>query len=53
MKEVKIQCHSCDGRGWVHDTEYKTLKPIQILCPECGGEGYVEDELYEGEDEKK
>lgn len=46
--KVKIQCHSCDGCGFVHDVEYKTLKDVVLLCPECNGKGYVEDEKYEG-----
>lgn len=48
--EVKILCHSCDGKKYVMDTEFETGKTVKIPCPECSTRGYVTNDLYEGKE---
>jgi excinuclease UvrABC ATPase subunit len=49
---VKIQCHTCLEKGWIHETEYETLKDVAIVCPECDGHGYIEHLEYTKKEEE-
>ena len=46
MGLIKILCHTCEGEGFIDETEYKTHKLIKILCPECSGRGWVAGQGY-------
>jgi len=39
--KVKIRCHSCEGVGYVKETEFYFNEEIKVLCPECDGKGFV------------
>jgi DnaJ-class molecular chaperone len=49
-RNIKIFCHSCEGKGYVTEKAYPSGKTVQVVCPECNGEGYVDDILYEKEE---
>ena len=46
-EEVKIICHTCEGRKWIPEREYPDGREVKVVCPECDAEGYVEDEIWE------
>ena len=39
--KVKIRCHSCEGVGYVKETEFYFNEEVKVLCPECDGRGFV------------
>ena len=46
-KKVKIVCGGCDGKGWLHEIEYKTGKVVRVVCPVCKGKGFTYYEKWE------
>jgi DnaJ-class molecular chaperone len=41
MKQIMILCHTCEGCGFVEETEFTMREPVKCICPECRGSGFI------------
>ena len=47
-KSEKIECHTCDGMGYVTEKKFATKNIIKCVCPECKGRKWVPSERSVG-----